>query len=116
MYAIIETYNNERNLVKIIDTKKDFLNYVQTTVPNDYSLVSNIKFSDFEINSLFKNNRYLLANEDNIIYLEKKTKVEVGYLYNTSKEEIIKIREWELINNKIKPTISDLFTDTIESD
>jgi hypothetical protein len=105
MYAIIQIANDVKELVAFVDNHDDFLTYAKkniiTSNGSDYTFISNTNYDDFKKNSILKNGKYLLMNNNVILFVEKFYEISKGYIYNSTYENFKIIVHWELIISKI---------------
>lgn len=100
MFAITETKDNQTSLVKFVDNKDEFLEFVKKTVDGDYTLISNMTYEEFRKTKSLKPGKYLLQYDNKIMYLEKLVRVNSGYVYSSKHVNLDMLCQWELIPNK----------------
>ena len=101
MFAVIETCQEGKNFIGFVNSLKDCEKFTKKQIGiHDYSFLSNISPQEIKNNTSFKPGKYLIEEKNEIFYLEKFTKINKGYLYNSEDIEIKILCSWELIDNK----------------
>jgi|LakMenEpi03Aug12_release.lakeMendotaPanAssembly.Ray.scaffolds.fasta_scaffold203074_2 hypothetical protein len=103
MYSIIKNTDSNKTIIGNITLKTQFLEFVKKCIKNDqYTIISNIKFSDFINNYEYENGMYLLCDETIIDYVERKIVINQGYIYNTTSIDTKKLVSYELISIELE--------------
>ena len=109
IFGIIEINDSKKELVHLVESKDDFLNYIKNQSIIEYTLLENLAYSDFIKSKTFKLGKYLLVNENKASYIEKETVP--GIVYGT-KLNFKTITEWEIV--PIKADINEFKKEKFE--
>lgn len=98
MNVVVETNKNKKSVIGYVE-KSSFLDFVKTRISDtNYNFLISTQVQTIVDDAKYSDGKYLVNNDDTIIYIEKKTEIQGGYFYN-SKNITANIISYELIEN-----------------
>lgn len=116
MFAIIQIDSNHKELVGYVSSQHEYEEFVKNKIIGDFSIITNLSLEEFKVGNVFKQGRYIIVNNHVICYVEKVSRCNLGYLFDTHTESIKILTEWELIQISHKlyhPLICDESLDSL---
>ena len=99
MYAIIERTNGKSRLISLVGDSDNFIEYIKDRIATDILVVNLSSHAELKDDKYIDALYLINYNNEKAFTVKKQTTVEVGYIYNTCKTELIPLSEFELIEN-----------------